>query len=70
MDRHAIDFYRLKRKMGLSCGIEATRQYVDVLRQQPTKPSPKARSAAMLSPPAEKLPSRHFLHLALGRIGV
>lgn len=56
--------------MGLSCGIETTRQYVDVLRIQPTKGPLQNRSSTLLSEPAPKRPSRHFLHLALGRIGV
>ncbi|EAQ82846.1 hypothetical protein [Blastopirellula marina] len=70
MDRHVIDLYQLKQRLGLSCGEETTRQYVAALRQQPTKQSAPAASAPLSPEPLVKQASRHFLHLAIGRLGI
>ncbi|UUO06223.1 hypothetical protein M4951_23060 [Blastopirellula sp. J2-11] len=66
MDRHAIDLYHLKQRLGLSCGEETTRQYVAALRQQPTP----AGSAPLPQELPPQQPLRHFLHRAIGRLGI
>ncbi|PQO40177.1 hypothetical protein [Blastopirellula marina] len=70
LDRHAIDLYHMKQTLGLSCGEETTRQYTETLRQQPTKAIVHDRSPALPTDRPQKMPSRHFLHLALGRNGI